>query len=422
MGRLKPVNSGPAGGGACQHDPQHPGRLTRRREEYQIPLFTAVDVGYEGDAFEPVVVITAESPHHAPTTCVAAHPEHEPLAEYAREMARADVSALGIASRMGLGGTLYEGDHRAVPSPALEEDPDKVRRRVFREPEWVTARVAEATGRSREEVDEHLAAFREAVDHTLAADGSVVVPPLALSYAGDPVAALVAEKYRTATDEELYALDTGDVESIAAWLGITEDEYLAHPVAGAYTLMAAAVDVLHGDDRQLPESELHRILDLMEAWAGTYAEGRPYRVSTVGLELALERWLVAHIDRLTDAGFPVEILHQQLVLPDRRRPDLVVRFTADTEWESAGDLMVIELKAGRCYTEAIDQLHGYLPAVAAKLMPGSNTRVHGMLIADGASHRHQEDLRSRGLRYLPVERLGYRRELRAEPATRRVGS
>ena len=118
---------------------------------------------------------------------------------------------------------------------------------------------------------------------------------------------------------------------------------------------------------------------MRRAWFSSFATPREYRFSHVGLERDLERWLVHHPDRLVDLGYAVRLRHQQLVLPDRRRPDLVFDLVED------GDVgtLVVELKAGPGTRAAVDQVVGYRDALAVAAPAGAPTRA--LLVAYGFS-------------------------------------
>ena len=199
----------------------------------------------------------------------------------------------------------------------------------------------------------------------------------------------------------------GDPDATAAWLTIPPAVYAEHPLTNRPHVMARIVQLL-GDEAWDPSG----LWDLLEAWDWTFADGRPYKVSTVGLETAAESWLVAHLPRLRLHGFPVDLAHQQPVLPNGRRPDLLCRFN-DTQGDAAADdWLVVELKATRFYDAAADQVASYVAEVQEHLAHGR--AVHALLITDGADHAEIEDLRDRGIAHLSLAALGYRQHLAQE--------
>lgn len=249
--------------------------------------------------------------------------------------------------------------------------------------------------------DEITSRIEAVVDELLADDYVLVLRPVVLGFGDNPTkSALSAARERPVPHAAL----SGDHQAIAAWFRIPYETYLLHPVAFPIHVVSAV-------QGRLPQASRDAIWDAFEMWERRFENpAYVHRVKRTGLESVFEAWLVAHLDRLVDHGYPVTLAHQQHVLPSRRRPDLLCRFIEDAEPFKAGDWLVIELKATRSYAEAIDQIEAYIAEVGERIVePGQG--VGGLLIADGVDHAHSERLRQLGISWLTMSALGYRRDL-----------
>lgn len=263
------------------------------------------------------------------------------------------------------------------------------------------AAIAEQTGHPAPVVARVVSHSRVVVDDLLA-DGHVVVfDDLILSFGDSPTRRAI--RTRLAAPEpipaEVVALDP---HAVADWLGLDYDTYTQRPLANQSLIGAELFDLL-GD--ATPPREV--VWDVLEAWTASFSDGRAYKVGTAGLEAAFENWLVDNLDRLAAHGLPVTLSHRQHVLPNRKRPDLLCRFTEETPQAKIGDWLVVELKATRFYSDAADQVQGYVEQVRQHLSTGDE-QVFALLITDGADHAEIEELRQRGTAHLTTAALGYR--------------
>jgi hypothetical protein len=265
-------------------------------------------------------------------------------------------------------------------------------------------RVIRATGLPSSRVKQVVAALQDVIDETFLDGYSIFVPPFVLAYPSDPIAKLFDQMFDAADRGEIDAWFNGDDAATARWLGIPEDQYRQHPVASALTITVRLFKAL-GLGNELREDH-DDVLAIAEAWFDTYNKPRLYHFSRVGLESDLERWIVHHPERLTDLGYPVRLRHQQLVLPDRRRLDLVFDLLEDNR--TIGTL-VAELKTVGGYLEAVDQLVGYLNAVASHGLSAGILR--GLLVADGFTPDVEAYAAEHGIETLTLSALGYRAAL-----------
>ncbi|MBE7323892.1 DUF91 domain-containing protein [Nocardioides sp. Y6] len=253
-------------------------------------------------------------------------------------------------------------------------------------------------------------ALRDAIDGLFLDGYSILAPPFSLTYRTDPVAPVFMDRLESASDEQLQSWWVGDFEAVAAWLAIPVDDYLRHPVASEMLVFLELLNNLGIQDADGRDGQ--QAVAIARAWLDTFDVERPYRLGHVGLERDLEVWLVHNIEALEQVGYHVYLRHQQYVLPDRRRPDLVLdRVEAD----GSTSTLVVELKATQGYIGAVDQLTGYVEAFrAGGFAPGP---VHGLLIADGFSPEVLAYARAQGIDTLTLQALGYRRALAYAPTT-----
>lgn len=123
-------------------------------------------------------------------------------------------------------------------------------------------RVAAASGVTPDRAAELVAVLRDCVDEVLANDATVAIPPLMYGQRHDLVAQRVGQRFRDLGPDELVAMETGDAETMARWLGVDLDTYDQHPVVGRITLLLIALDRLGIDNRQQP-TEAELVLDVL---------------------------------------------------------------------------------------------------------------------------------------------------------------
>lgn len=264
--------------------------------------------------------------------------------------------------------------------------------------------IAMSTGIPEQRVSVVVTALRDAIDGLLRDGYSVVAWPLDLAFPNDPVAAVFWERLADATDEEVKAWRLGDSRSTATWLGLSENDYLQHPIASDLGVLVELLDILGVDD--IESAQAGEAEAVANAWYDSFTEPRLYRLSDVGLERDLEQWLIDHPEALAGVGYAVRLKHQQLILPDRRRPDLIFDLLDN---EGVAGTLVVELKATSGYLEAVDQLAGYLNA----LRPGqaADAVLEGLLIADGFDDNVLAYARATGIDVVTLRELGYRHDL-----------
>lgn len=280
------------------------------------------------------------------------------------------------------------------------------RRRIVTDPNEVLASVASTVGQDLDRVTEIIGVFREAIDGLLATGAIVVTGELFLSFGDSPTRRGLLERLRSGEDIPEQVL-RGDPAAVAKWIELPRHIYDEHPLANRPHVMREVVD-LCGDTRYDHDG----LWDVLEAWDQTFADGRRYKVSSAGLEAAAELWLIEHLPRLRLHGFPVDLAHQQMILPSGRRPDLLCRLNDSVDGMAAGDWLVVELKATRFYWEAAEQVLSYAVEVSQVLADGQ--AVHTLLITDGADHTDIEELREKGIGHLSLATLGYRAHLAQE--------
>lgn len=274
------------------------------------------------------------------------------------------------------------------------------------ETDQVLAKVVQATGQSVDLVARLVGAFREAIDALLAQGAIVATGELFMSFGDSPTRRGLLERLNTDLPVPSDVL-RGDGYATAKWLFLPPTVYDEHPLANRPHVMPRAIEILGGQAPGLPV-----LWEVLDAWDATFADGRKYRVSSVGLEMAAEVWLVEHLPRLRLHGFPVDLVRRQYVLPSGKRPDLLCRFNDSTNHAEIDDWLVIQMKVTSFYPEAAEQLEKYVAEIAETA--GSKVGVHGLLITDGAHHAEVEDLQSRGLAHLSLAALGYRLHLAQE--------
>jgi hypothetical protein len=164
--------------------------------------------------------------------------------------------------------------------------------RRVQEPADVIVSVSEAAGVEFTRARHLLTVFRDVVDGLIADDFSVVVWPLLVASASDPVFRLLADRVRVGDVDEAMrqAIATGDDRAVSTWLDVSDVLYRRHPIAGEFTILAAALDRL-GDGRDLSSETQEQVFAGLRAWLGTFSGGRRYVCGSVGLERDLEDWL-----------------------------------------------------------------------------------------------------------------------------------
>lgn len=271
--------------------------------------------------------------------------------------------------------------------------------RTAEEDPTVIANIAHTTGIPAETVIGVVGALRETIDYLFFDGYSIIAPPFFLVYEDDPVVALLEEKIDKVTEAQLEALQTGDSPEIARLLGIDESEYLDHPIAAEATVLVHLLERL----KVKIEGERATIHKIAGAWFDTFTTGRVYRFSKVGLERELEDWLVARPEALESLGFNVRLRHQQLILPDRRRLDLVFDLVQPN---GTSGTLIVELKAVHGSKDAVDQLVGYMDAFEELGL--SDGPLGGLLIADGFSPDQISYARASGISVATLSGIGYR--------------
>ncbi len=261
-----------------------------------------------------------------------------------------------------------------------------------------------------ERVSTVVGALRVAIDSLFLDGYTIFAPPFTLTYPSDPVAPVFASRIENAPDSDVDAWFSGNLDAAAEWLGIPATEYKRHPIGSALMVLTELFDALDIQNADSPEGA--EAISIAEAWFDTFAQERPYRLSSVGLERDLEAWLIHHTERLGQIGYDVRLRHQQLVLPDRRRPDLVFDLIAD---DGSSGTLVVELKATGGYLAAVDQLVGYMDAFRSLGLPEP---LRGLLVADGFSHDVLLYADEQGIDTATLTELGYRRDLATVTTTK----
>lgn len=231
-----------------------------------------------------------------------------------------------------------------------------------------------------------------------------------MAHRDDPTIARLNTTIGTATraqiDDHIDALDTGDAEKIADWLGIDLDDYYRHPIAGEAVVLAHIANRLGLDGGNLLDH--HRMVAIAEAWFDAAATGEDYVFARIGLERQLEDWLVADpTPIIRRVGQAVRLSSRQFLLPDRRRPDLVYDLV---DGDEVTGTVIVELKAVQGYREAVDQIVGYVDAFEEHGL-GNGDQLFGMLIADGFPPEVLDYARERDIDVATLSELGYRRGL-----------
>lgn len=289
----------------------------------------------------------------------------------------------------------------------------------------VIERISATTGVPVDEVERQVSACHDAVDELIADDFSIIAPPLTYATSSDPVFAALANRLETCTDEEAETCLDWQDDELAVWLGVTVEMVRRHPMASENYVVFSVLDRLGlASDDDLANwphevrGDAELALSVVRSWVDTYADHRPYRVGPAGLERDFETWLIDHLDRLADHGYPVRLQErgrQHRLNGGRLIPDLVCRFTQRAGTALEGDWLVIENKATPGYIEAGDQVARYVVQARAELVaPGE--QVFGLLVADGASARIQQHLESLEVGYVSLASLGYRRREWSRPA------
>ena len=258
------------------------------------------------------------------------------------------------------------------------------------EPPAVIARLKDGSQLPPSAVDEFLESIHHIVDRLVTDDVTVIASPLVLGRPDNPV----FERIRLLVKDERWKPpeDVWDAEpsELATALRLPLSQLELYPVYGEVNLLGELLW-----DLQLSDDDARPYIELLDAWQDSYAASaggvrRPYRVTPVGRESDFEDWLVDHFDVLRGLGFPVRLatrdtdglVGRQGHLSRDSRPDLVTRFTEDTNEHREGDWLVIENKATFVGIEAADQLARYVDWLSHRGLDGD---VHGLLIADGRS-------------------------------------
>ena len=284
------------------------------------------------------------------------------------------------------------------------------------ESDKVVNAVMRSTGESYEKVSQICMVAHETVDECLTDDISVVAPPLVIGRLGCPV----LDRLLLRLGDGLWQLpESVDVleSELSMSLMLPIETIARYPMIGRFGLLARCMDRL-----LIPDSEAETSLRILDGWLATFApsaEGEPAPYPIWGLpgRDAFEGWLLARLDLLHKAGYPVRLANeemdgvrgQQHMFVDGRRADLLLRFTADSEKGAAGDWLVLENKTTAVGIGALDQLALSVDWLRAECRPGD---VHGMLIADGLSLEVERGLRELRFDYQSMTALGYRRWVR----------
>jgi hypothetical protein len=282
-----------------------------------------------------------------------------------------------------------------------------------REPESqaVIERVCAATGLDETRVRALVEAFRDIMDALITDNYTLWLPGAVLGISNDIVtqsinAFLDDPEKKSRHDDLVDAIDVGELEDVASLLGLDEHLVERYPPVGPAVVLAFALDWLgYGEPDRADEAVYEEINSVLMNWTDRVRS--TYRLSSVGLEQRFEDWLAARPETLNRVGLHVSLESRQLKLPSGRRLDLLFRFDEDCDWGRSGDLLVVELKAGRSSIAAVEQLRRYVDEVG-QVVATDGQDVTGILIADGSSSEIQTLLDSNELGCLSMTALGYR--------------
>lgn len=250
---------------------------------------------------------------------------------------------------------------------------------------------------------------------------SVLAPPLVIAFDNDPV----FERLRFLTRDATWRLGPGGFDG--AWDDMSEALHLPLPVFEMYPFVGdigILVRVMEG--LEVADEEADELMVLLEAWLDTFAERRGrrrlYRVAPVGRESTFESWLEGNLSQLAEFGYPIRVADReadgiagrQARIDRTSIADLVCVFTEDGEGHSAGDWLVVENKVTAVGQAALHQLARYVDLLPSAVN-AEGVRVHGLLIADGASVNLRRGLRERSFGYLSLSQIGYRDVARHQP-------
>jgi len=273
------------------------------------------------------------------------------------------------------------------------------------------------------------AAFADAahdiVEELITDDVAIVAPPLVVGRLDCPL----LDRLRLRLQDPRWMLpESLDVpaEELAEALLLPVEVVEGYPVLGRFGLLAALLDRLG-----LPDEDAERTLEMLDLWLATWdqdAGEESFQVEAAGSRPAFRGWLLDRIDQLGREGYVLRLAEEELdgidglahVFDDARRPDLVTRVLEDGDRVRAGDWLVISHKVTAVGDAAGHELAAHVDWLRAELTARSALdgeplpRVHGLLIADGATLRLERALRERGFGYLSLTRLGYRRWVRSK--------
>lgn len=270
--------------------------------------------------------------------------------------------------------------------------------------------ICTRTGREERLVTEVLRDQRFIIDSFVADDWSVLIGPFHFWRRGDPVVHAIADHFTDEDWRDPYGLKTAPPEHLAKALHLNLDQVHAHPVAfGVHVL--AELARLRGVDPDDPHG-MSTLQEIHYAWRDEMgSRNECYRVSTVGLERDLEDWIEANVELLPRLGYSATLVRRQVRLDGGRSiADMLFQFSEAHDDFHAGDLLVVENKAGPVGVKAADQLRRYVELVRSELAPPQSA-VFGLLIADGVDVALQNRLKDEGFGYVSLVDLGYRRHL-----------
>ncbi len=268
--------------------------------------------------------------------------------------------------------------------------------------------------------------MHEVIEEQVTDDISVIAPPLVMGRFGCPV---LDRLFMRLEDPRWSLPESLDIapEELADQLRLPVDVIEAYPVVGRFGLLAKCLDRLAASDE-----DAEKYLRMLDTWLAMFAEGtgHEFEVLPTGSREAFRGWLLDRFDLLGRFGYPARVADpyedgldgRTHSFDDGRRPDLIARVTGDGDVVSRGDWLVIQHKATAIGHNAHDELAAHVDWLRAELGDRlGESRVHGLLIADGASLLLERALRERGFGYLSLSSLGYRHWVRSHTRVAVVG-
>ena len=269
--------------------------------------------------------------------------------------------------------------------------------------------------------------MQQIVEEQVTDDVSVIAPPLIIGRFGCP---LLDRLMMRLQDPRWILPESVDIapDQLATLLRLPVDVIDAYPVIGRFGLLAKCLDRL-----AVADEDAERYLRMLDTWLATYTEesgGRDFEVMPTGSREAFRGWLLDRFDLLGRYGYAARVADviddgidgRAHSFDDGRRPDLVARITDDGDAVTRGDWLVVQYKTTAVGHNAHDELATHVDWLRDELGDElGDARVHGLLIADGASLLLERALRERAFGYLSLSALGYRRWVRSHTRVAVVG-